>query len=196
MRYSRKTILQVIFFAANFACVASFAQMPDYSNIGRAPNDSEVRAWDTGSNVDGKGLPPGSGTAKEGAQIYAKKCAVCHGPNLEGSILGSPLAGGRGSLTSAQPKKTLGSYWPFATSIWDYVNRAMPRWQEKTLSANEVYAVTAFLLYRNDIIKETDIIDAGSLPKVEMPNRNGFIPPRFEDIPDFKKRGCRVGQCP
>jgi hypothetical protein len=91
---------------------------------------------------------------------------------------------------------TIGSYWPFATTIWDYIHRAMPQNQEGTLRADEVYALTAFLLYRNGIIQESDVMDAKSLPKVQMPNRNGFIPPRLEDISDIQKRACRLGHCP
>lgn len=103
--------------------------------------------------------------------------------------------GGKGTLTTPAPVRTIGSYWAFATTLWDYINRAMPRspFQEGSLSANEVYALTAFLLYKNDIIQVTDVIDARSLPKVQMPNRNGYFPPR----PDWKwyQRACRLGDC-
>jgi cytochrome c len=92
--------------------------------------------------------------------------------------------------------KTIGSYWPFATTIYDYINRAMPKGNAGTLAPKEIYALTAFILYKNEIIKETDVIDAKSLPKVEMPNRHGFIPDRIEDIPDINKRGCQIGNCP
>ena len=104
--------------------------------------------------------------------------------------------GGKGTLASDHPVKTIGSYWPFATSVWDYINRAMPRDQEGTLTPDEVYAVTAFLLFRNDIIRENAVMDSKSLPKVQMPNRNGFIPAAVNEIHDIKKRGCRLGVCP
>jgi len=94
------------------------------------------------------------------------------------------------------PKMTVGSYWPFATTIFDYIRRAMPRYQEGTLKADEVYSLTAFLLYRNDIIKEDDVIDATTLPKIKMPNRDGFIPQNTDEIHDWKKRGCKLGHCP
>ena len=110
--------------------------------------------------------------------------------------MGNRLVGGQGTLKSPQAVLTIGSYWAFATTVWDYINRAMPKQQGGSLSANEVYALTAFLLFRNDIIKENDVMDAKSLPKVQMPNRYGFIPPRLEDIPDIQKRGCRLGHCP
>ena len=172
------------------------AQTPNYGNLGRTPTEQEIRAWDIAISLDGKELPPGSGNAQQGAPLYAGKCAGCHGPNLEGTRLAPRLAGGKGTINTTHPQKSIGSYWPFATSIWDYVNRAMPRYQEGTLTADQVYAITAYLLFRNGIIQETDVMNAQSLPKVQMPNRNGFIPPRLEDIPDTNKRGCRFGICP
>jgi hypothetical protein len=95
-----------------------------------------------------------------------------------------------------QPVKTIGSYWPFATTVWDYVNRAMPRGAEGSLSPDEVYLLTAYLLYRNNIIGENEVIDANTLPKVQMPNRNGFIPQKLDEIADLRRRGCRLGHCP
>ena len=145
------------------------------TNIGRPATAEEIRAWDTAVSPDGKELPPGSGTVAEGAKIFAQKCAPCHGPNGEGAAA-KVLVGGRGTLASPSPERTVGSYWPFATTVWDYINRAMPPMQEGTLKPAEVYALTAFLLYRNDIIQENDVMDAKSLPKIQMPNRNGFVP--------------------
>jgi hypothetical protein len=158
------------------SCVAAFAQGPTYG-LGRAPTLDEVKAWDISISPDGKELPPGKGTAIEGAKIYEQQCAVCHGPTgTEGKFLHGVLVGGKSSLTTLEPLKTVGSYFPFATTIFDFVNRAMPFNKPGSLSADEVYAVTAFLLYRNDIIKESYVIDAMSLPKIQMPNRNGFFP--------------------
>ncbi len=194
MRYSLDRLVSVVVLI--LCCVAGAAQTPTYSHVGRTPSEEEIRAWDIAIGVDGTELPPGSGTAREGAPLYASQCAACHGPNLEGSPMGKALAGGEGTLTSAHSVETIGSYWAFATSIWDYINRAMPLHQEGTLGADQVYALTAYLLYRNDIIPESDVMDAQSLPKVRMPNREGFIPQRVEDIPDIQKRGCRAGHCP
>jgi cytochrome c len=177
-------------------CVAGMAQAPTYSNVGKAPSKEEIAAWNISIGPEGKELPPGSGTAKEGAAIYAKKCVACHGPALEGSQLAPRLVGGKGTISTLQPVRTIGSYWPFATTVWDYINRAMPPGQGGLLSANEVYALTAFLLYRNDIIQENAAVDAKTLPKIQMPNRNGFTPPRLEDIHDMQRRGCRLGHCP
>jgi cytochrome c len=92
--------------------------------------------------------------------------------------------------------RTIGSYWPFATTVWDYINRAMPRGNEGTLKADEIYSLTAFILFRNGIVQETAVMDAKILPKVKMPNRDGFLPPRLEDIADLQKRGCAAGHCP
>lgn len=178
---------------------ASLAQTPSYSNIGRAPTKEEIQAWDISVGPDGKGLPPGQGTAKDGAPIFAAKCAVCHGPNGEGAKIGPRIVGGIAdteTLTTLKPVRTVGGYWPYATTVWDFINRAMPRGQSGTLTANEVYALTAFILAKSQIIKEDDVLDAKTLPKVQMPNRNGFVPARFEDIPDEKKRGCKQGVCP
>jgi S-disulfanyl-L-cysteine oxidoreductase SoxD len=203
MRCSRKVAIPQMVLAVAVSCSTAVAQAPDFNNIGRPPTDQEIRTWDIGIGVEGKELPPGSGTARQGAQIYATKCAACHGKNLEGAKLvpeappeRTALAGGKGTLKNINPVKSIGSWWPFATTVWDYINRAMPRGQEGSLKADEVYAVTAFILYKNDIIQENDVINAKTLPKVQMPNRNGFIPARFEDIPDLEKRGCRLGHCP
>jgi cytochrome c len=178
------------------ACGMALAQAPNYKNVGRAPTEQEIQAMDIAIGTDGKELPPGSGTAKDGARIFKAKCEVCHGANLEGSPTAPALMGGHGTLTSLHPKLTVGSYWPFSTTIFDYIRRAMPRYQEGSLSVDEVYSLTAFVLYRNEIIKEDDVVDAKSLPKIQMPNRNGFIPQKLEEIHDPKKRGCRLGHCP
>ena len=193
MRCSYKLLVPL---AALMAGTAAQAQAPAYKNVGHAATPNEIRAWDTAVGPAGTELPPGSGTAKDGAEIFANKCVVCHGPAGEGSLLAPRLVGGKGTLTSSQPVLTIGSYWAFATTIFDFINKAMPRGQEGSLKPNEVYALTAFLLYKNDIVKETDVMDAKSLPAVKMPNRDGFIPPQLEEIHDIKKRGCRLGHCP
>jgi mono/diheme cytochrome c family protein len=195
MRCSKLFVLAMLLAAASVAV----AQTPSYSNVGRTPTKEEIQAWDISIGPDGKGLPPGSGTAKEGAPIFASKCAVCHGSAAEGGAIGTRLAGDKAlqeTLTTLKPVRTVGSYWPFATTIWDYIHRAMPRNQAGTLNPNQIYALTAFILYKSNIIQESDVMDAKTLPKVQMPNRNGFIPQRFEDIPDERKRGCRQGVCP
>jgi len=129
---------------------------------------------------DGRGLPPGSGTAAGGAKIYADSCAPCHGDKMQGNpakgIGGDRLLGGRDTLATKTPVKTVESYWPYATTLFDYVKRAMPFTTPGSLSNNDVYAVVAYILSEAKIIKPTDIMDAKTLPKVAMPNRDGFIP--------------------
>jgi cytochrome c len=180
-------------------CVTALAQTPSYKGIGRAPTKEEIEAWDISIGPDGKGLPAGSGNAKEGAAIFVAKCAVCHGMSAEGGKIGPQLAADKAAfetLTTLKPVRVVGDYWPYATMVWDYINRAMPRNQAGTLTANEVYALTAFILSKSKIIDDDDVLNAKTLPKVKMPNRNGFVPARFADIPDEHKRGCRQGVCP
>lgn len=157
------------------------AQSPTYG-LGRTPKPDEIKAWDFAISPDGKELPPGSGSAVEGAKIYAANCAACHGKTgKEGP--NDVLVGGQGTLNTNKPVKTVGSYWPYATTVWDYINRAMPYGKPGSLSADEVYAVTAYLLSLNGIIKEDAVMNAKTLPQVKMPNRNGFI---GDPRPDWK----------
>ncbi len=179
--------------------VASEAQTPSYKNIGRTPTKEEIAAWDISIRADGKNLPAGKGTAKEGAPIYAAQCAVCHGANAEGGKIGPQMATGKAeldSLTTMKPVRFVGNYWPTAPMVWDYINRGMPRNKGGTLSADEVYALTAFILFKSGIIKEEEVMDAATLAKVQMPNRNGFVPPSYADVANLKKRGCKQGICP
>jgi cytochrome c len=193
MRFHFKLFVPLV---AVVACIPAAAQTPAYKNVGRTPTPAEIQALDTAISTDGKELPPGSGNAKTGARLFAGKCQACHGESQEGSAQAPALVGGKGTLTSLHPKMTAGSYWPFATTIFDYIRRAMPRYQEGSLKVDEVYSLTAFILYRNDIIKEDDVIDATTLPKIKMPNRDGFIPQNLDEIHDWKKRGCKLGHCP
>ncbi len=123
---------------------------------------------------NGDGLPDGSGTAKKGAAVYQQHCIACHGEGGAGSV-NDALVGGHGSLATGQPKKTVGSYWPYATTVFDYVRRAMPLQSPGSLSSDEVYSVTAYILFLNDIVLEIDELNAETLPRVEMPNRDGFV---------------------
>jgi len=193
MRFHFSVLVPV---AAAAACLTAAAQTPDYKNVGRTPTAQEVQAMDIAVGTDGKELPPGRGNAKTGGLLFAQKCAACHGENLEGSSQAPALIGGAGTLTSLHPKMTTGSYWPFATTVFDYIRRAMPRYQEGSLKNDEVYSLTAFILFRDEIIKEEDVIDAQTLPKIKMPNRDGFVPQNLDEIHDWKKRGCKLGHCP
>jgi mono/diheme cytochrome c family protein len=167
MRCSSSLLTAVIVLSA---CTAALAQGRTYQ-LGSAPSEEEIKARDIAISPDGKELPPGSGTAKEGAMLFAQKCAACHGPNGDGG-----LTRGIVPLGNAKPVKIAFSLVPYATTVWDFINRAMPQSKPGSLTANEVYAATAYVLYRNEVIKETDVLDAKSLPKVRMPNRDNFIP--------------------
>jgi cytochrome c len=144
----------------------------------------EIRAMDISNPPDGTGLPEGRGIAVEGRDVYARRCARCHGARGEGGDepKQSPLVGGRGSLNTAKPLKTVGSYWPYATTAWDYINRAMPLDRPGTLTHNQVYAVLAFILNMNGIIGENDALDAKTLPHIKMPNHDGFVPDARPDV--------------
>ncbi len=167
---------------------AAWAQSPTYG-VGRAPTAEEIRAWDISISPTGKELPQGRGSAVEGARLYVQKgCAGCHGPIGSGAkapILirrSDPSAPIVPCLTPCIRDSTvIAVHAPFATVVWDYINRGMPLGREGTLKPDEVYALTAFLLFKNDVINETDLLDAQSLPKVQMPNRDGAaLPPEWK----------------
>jgi mono/diheme cytochrome c family protein len=143
-------------------------------NLGRAATPAEVAAWDVSIAPDGRGLPLGRGTSAQGAIVFEQKCQSCHGEKGAGQP-NDRLVGGHGTLASKSPVRTVGSYWPYATTLFDYVRRAMPYTQSHSLSDDEVYAVTAYLLHLNGITGESDVMNAETLPKVKMPNRDNFI---------------------
>ena len=143
-------------------------------NLGRPATSAEIAGWDISIPPDGTGLPPGSGTPEQGAVVYVQKCQACHGEKGAGQP-NDRLVGGQGTLTSANPVRTIGSYWPYATTVFDYVRRAMPYTQSQSLTNDEVYAVTAYLLHLNGIIRAQDVMNAQTLPQVQMPNREHFI---------------------
>jgi mono/diheme cytochrome c family protein len=145
--------------------------------IGQPAAPGAIAGWNIDVLPDGTGLPDGKGTAREGAGIYAASCAACHGERGQGGSAypGPRLVGGRGTLATAHPEKTVGSFWPYATTLFDYVRRAMPYSAPESLSADQLYGVVAYLLYLNGIVGEGTVLDRASLPRVRMPNRNGFI---------------------
>jgi mono/diheme cytochrome c family protein len=154
----------------------------DKLGIGAPVTAPELELWNIDIASSGAGLPPGRGGVAEGRRVYMQVCASCHGPSgTEGPM--DKLAGGRGTLDSAKPVKTVGSFWPYATTLFDYVRRAMPFTQPQSLSNEQVYAVTAYLLHLNGILAEDAWLDAASLPKVQMPNRGGFSPDPRPDVP-------------
>jgi S-disulfanyl-L-cysteine oxidoreductase SoxD len=161
---------------------SALAQSAPKYGIGSTPSPEEIRAWDISIGPTGKELPPGRGTAKEGAQLYRQKgCAGCHGATGTGGS--APVLKGQAEPTADtwQRGRILPIRSPFATTVWDYINRAMPLNREGTLTADEVYSLTAFLLSINGVIPEDEVLDAQSLPKVKMP-----IGDKFASLPDWK----------
>jgi S-disulfanyl-L-cysteine oxidoreductase SoxD len=158
-----------------FAAPTLAAEAGHYG-YGKPASPAEIAGWDIDvRGDDGAGLPPGKATVHRGAEVYAEQCAICHGTFGEGEGRFPKLAGGIGTLKHDRPELTVGSYWPFAPTLWDYINRAMPMQAPHTLSADDVYALTAYILHLNDIVSSDFAADRNTLPKVKMPNRDSFI---------------------
>jgi len=177
----RKVLLAAVILGA---CQIGSAQSPTFG-VGRKPTADELRAWDISISPDGKELPPGRGTAKDGEPLYVQKgCAGCHGRTGSGSQAPT-LIKSDGTTKSSMPclapcindNNVMALHSPYATVMWDYINRGMPLGKEGSLKADEVYALTAFLLFKNGVIREDEVMDAQSLPKVVMPNREGSALP-------------------
>ena len=171
---SRRQFVFSLPFAA-LALLVSNAHAADAPNLGRVASPEEVARGDLIVAPDGANLPPGSGSVAEGETVYAEKCIACHGADGSGGPM-DRLAGGIGSIGSDGPIKTVSSYWPYATTLFDYIRRAMPAAAPQSLSNDEVYAVTAYLLSIDGIVDNDAVMNAETLPEVEMPNRDGFIP--------------------
>ena len=149
----------------------------EHFGFGNPATPEEVAGWDIDVAADGTGLPPGSGSVAMGKELYDRLGATCHGAMGEGGEGGPPLVGGIGSLDTDAPVKTVGSYWPYAPTLFDYIRRAMPADNPQSLAPDEVYALCAYLLYLNGIVPEDAVMDARSLPVVVMPNHAGFTSP-------------------
>jgi mono/diheme cytochrome c family protein len=141
--------------------------------LGQVPSPAQIRGWDIDVRADGAGLPAGSGSVAQGRAIYEARCLACHGANGEKGA-GPRLAGGQGTLATNAPVLTVGSYWPYATTLYDYIHRAMPQDSPQSLTPDEVYAVTAYTLHLNGIVKADAVLDAPALAAIRMPNRDGF----------------------
>lgn len=165
--------------SAAIVLASTAAALADYG-IGTPATPEEIAGWNISIGRDGDNLPAGSGDTVAGAEVFEQRCSACHGETGEGGI-GDRLVGGQGTLSDERPIKTVGSYWPYATTLFDYIRRAMPLDSPQSLSADEVYAVSAYILMLNGIVDEGTVLDADSLPAIEMPNRDGFV---LDDRPD------------
>jgi len=154
--------------------IANTVIAEDSPGLGEAVDADTIAAIDYTVMPDGTGLPPGAGSAADGREVFDRNCIACHGAKGEGTV-NARLVGGQGTLDTDDPVKTVGSYWPYATTVFDYIRRAMPLQTPGILSNDELYAVTAYLLYLNGIVEEDAVMTADSLPAVAMPNRDGFV---------------------
>ncbi len=174
MSRSRKVAFLAV--AMTLVAAASAAALGgERYGLGQQASPALIAGWDIDARPDGQGLPPGQGTAADGEAVFVERCATCHGEFGEAVGRYPVLIGGSDSLASSNPVKTVGSYWPYASTLWDYIHRAMPFGDAQSLSVDETYAVTAYVLYLNDLVAEDFVLNRESLPKVDMPNRNGFI---------------------
>lgn len=169
--FTRSARRAAVLMSLALGSTTAVAQTP---NLGEPIDEADIAAWDIDILPDGTGLPPGSGTAAEGEPIYALQCAACHGVTGEGGI-SLALVGGEPLTNGIDTAKTIANFWPYATTLFDYTRRAMPWLQPRTLTDDEVYALSAYLLALNGIIDEDEVMNAATLPEVRMPNRDGFI---------------------
>ncbi|MBT4522560.1 MAG: c-type cytochrome [Halieaceae bacterium] len=172
---------------ASAITAANSAKPTAYYGYGEPATPQQIAGWDIDIRSDGKGLPPGSGSVQDGEIIYEEQCALCHGSFGEGEGRYPSLAGGEGSLQDARPHKTVGSYWNYTSTLWDYIHRAMPFTQPESLSDDEVYAVTAYVLYLNDLVDGDFVLSQETLTQVQLPNEPNFVP---DPRPDVHNKRC------
>ena len=193
-----KTATACVALAAIIGSTSVYADgYPSRFDFGQPATQEDITPVSIAIPADGKGLPAGRGGYEKGKQVYEMACAACHGPDLKG-VAGLPdmpsgaslrLTGGRGTLTLQKPIVTVESYWPYATTLFDYIHRAMPYPTPGSLSTDETYAVTAYILSLNGIVPADGKVDKDSMPKIRMPNRDGFIPePEFDPARLFRKK--------
>jgi cytochrome c len=174
-------------FALSAAGAGAQAQSP--YGIGRVATPAEIGGWNIDIGRDGGGLPPGNGTVSHGREVFAQQCAACHGEKGEGGV-GDKLAGGQGTIATAKPVRTVGSFWPYAPTLFDYIRRAMPQNAPQSLSNEDVYAVSAYVLNLNGLLPADATLDAKSLAAIKMPNRDNFV---GDTRPDIKNPACMSG---
>lgn len=164
--------------------------------LGRVASDDEIAAWDIDVRPDGMGLPQGSGTVTEGEEVFAERCAICHGDFGEGVDRWPVLSGGQDSLTDDRPVKTIGSYWPYLSTVYDYINRAMPFGESQSLTPDEIYGITAYLLYMNDIVTDEEFeLSKQNFASVRMPNEDNFFFDPRPDTPIFNADDPCMSDC-
>src|SRR6266550_234563 len=170
------------------ACVTPVQAQGAYG-IGRSATPAEIAGWNIDIDRYGDNLPPGSGSVSHGREVFDQQCAACHGAKGEGGI-GDQLVGGQGTLATPKPVRTVGSYWPYAPTLFDYIRRAMPQNAPQSLSNDDVYAVSAYILHLNELLSADGTLDAKSLAAIKMPNRNMFV---GDPRPDVKTPECMTG---
>jgi cytochrome c len=165
------------------------AQAQSRYGIGRAATPAEIAGWNIDVDRYGNNLPPGSGSVRHGREVFDQQCAACHGAKGEGGV-GDRLVGGQGTLATSKPVKTVGSYWPYAPTLFDYIRRAMPQNAPQSLGNDDVYAVSAYILHLNGLLPAETTLDAKTLSAIRMPNRNMFV---GDSRPDIKNPACMTG---
>src|SRR6202163_2691126 len=185
----RRHDLQIAMLAiATLAWVTSVRAQSPYG-IGRAATPAEVAGWNIDIDRDGDNLPPGNGSVSRGHEVFDQQCAACHGTKGEGGV-GDRLAGGQGTLATPKPVRTVASYWPYAPTLFDYIRRAMPQNAPQSLSNDDVYAVSAYILNLNGLLPTDATLDARTLAAIKMPNRGMFV---SDPRPDVKNPSCKTG---
>jgi S-disulfanyl-L-cysteine oxidoreductase SoxD len=166
---------------AAFMALAGGAQAQERFGIGRTASPEEIAGWNIDIGRDGSNLPPGSGSVERGRVVFGEQCAACHGAEGQGG-LGDRLTGGQGTLATAKPVRTVGSYWPYAPTLFDYIRRAMPQNAPQSLSNEDVYAVSAYILQLNGLVAANAVLDAKALSAIKMPNRDAFVSDPRPDV--------------
>src|SRR6201994_1568272 len=183
----RKSAFALLALAAAVSSVQGETQ--NHYGIGRAATEAEIAGWNIDIGRNGENLPPGSGTVGHGREVFAQQCAACHGEKGEGGV-GERLVGGQGTIATPKPIKTVGSFWPYAPTLFDYIRRAMPQNAPQSLSNEDVYAVSAYVLNLNGLLPDDATLDAKNLAAIKMPNSEGF---GDDPRPDVKNPACESG---
>jgi mono/diheme cytochrome c family protein len=165
------------------------AETQGHYGIGRTATDAEIAGWNIDIGRNGENLPPGSGTVSQGREVFAQQCAACHGDKGEGGV-GERLVGGQGTIATPKPIKTVGSFWPYAPTLFDYIRRAMPQNAPQSLSNEDIYAVSAYILNMNGLLPADTTLDANTLSAIKMPNRGMFT---GDPRPDVRNPACEKG---